>query len=95
MLGIARADPADLRGGDVAENVAAARALLAGKTGPVRDAVVLNAAAGLAAHAGLTGELLADLRVGIERASAAVDSGAAADAAGALGGGRAAVAGAH
>ena len=78
-LGISRAQPADLRGGDVAENVAAARALLAGQTGPVRDAVVLNAAAGLAAHAGLTGELLADLRVGIQKASAAIDSGAAAD----------------
>jgi anthranilate phosphoribosyltransferase len=78
-LGIGRAEPADLRGGDVEENVAAARDLFGGKTGPVRDAVVLNAAAGLAAHAGLTGELLADLRVGIERASAAIDSGAATD----------------
>ena len=78
-LGIGRAEPADLRGGDVAENVAAARDLLAGTTGPVRDAVVLNAAAGLAAYAGLTGELLADLLGGIEKASAAIDSGAAAD----------------
>jgi anthranilate phosphoribosyltransferase len=79
LLGIDRAEPADLRGGDVADNVAVARSLLAGKTGPVRDAVLLNAAAGLAAHAGLTGDLLADLQAGIERASTAVDSGAAAE----------------
>ncbi len=79
MLGIGRAEPADLRGGDVGENVAAARELLAGKPGPVRDAVVLNAAAGLAAHAGLTGDLLADLQIGIHQASAAIDSGSAAD----------------
>ncbi len=78
-IGIARSDPAELRGGDVADNVAAARALFAGGTGPVRDAVVLNAAAGLAAHAGFTGDLSADLRAGVRRAGAALDSGAAAD----------------
>jgi anthranilate phosphoribosyltransferase len=78
-IGVARAQPADLRGGDVAENVAVARELFAGKTGAVRDAVVLNAAAGLAAHAGLTGDLVTDLRAGVARAGAALDSGAAAD----------------
>ena len=78
-VGIPRSEPADLRGGEVAENVAVARALLGGKRGPVRDAVVLNAAAGLAAHAGFTGDLLADLRSGIQRAGAALDNGAAAD----------------
>ncbi len=78
-VGIERSDPADLRGGDVAQNVAVARELFAGAGGPVRDAVVLNAAAGLAAHAGLTGDLLADLRTGVTRARAALDSGAAAD----------------
>ena len=78
-LGIGRAAAEDLRGGDVAENVAVARELFAGRTGAVRDAVVLNAGAGLAAHAGLTGDVLADLRTGIERAGAALDSGAAAD----------------
>jgi anthranilate phosphoribosyltransferase len=79
LLGIPRASPADLRGGEVGDNVAAARGLFAGKTGAVRDAVVLNAGAGLAAHAGLTGDLLADLRAGIARAAAALDSGAASD----------------
>ena len=55
----ARAEPADLRGGDVEANVAVARDLFAGRRGPVRDAVVLNAAAGLATHAGLSGDLSA------------------------------------
>ena len=77
-LGIGRADPSDLRGGDVAANVAVARDLLGGKPGAVRDAVVLNAAAGLAAHAGLTGDLVGDLRSGVQRANDALDSGSAA-----------------
>ncbi len=46
-LDIPTASAADLRGGDVAVNVAAARDLFAGRPGPVRDAVVLNAAAAL------------------------------------------------
>ena len=33
-LGIGRAEPAELRGGEVGDNVAAARELFAGKTGP-------------------------------------------------------------
>jgi anthranilate phosphoribosyltransferase len=78
-LGIALSDPAQLRGGEVSDNVATARDLFAGKTGAVRDAVVLNAGAGLAAHAGLTGDLLADLESGVARAAAALDSGAAAN----------------
>ena len=78
-LGIPRSEPTDLRGGDVADNVAVAQRVFAGAVGPVRDAVVLNAAAGLAAHAGFSGDLLADLRAGVQRAGAALDSGAAAD----------------
>jgi anthranilate phosphoribosyltransferase len=74
---IPRARPEELQGGDVAHNVAVARALFAGETGAVRDAVVLNAAAGLAAHAGLSGDLVTDLRAGVTRAGAALDSGAA------------------
>jgi anthranilate phosphoribosyltransferase len=76
---IERASPAELRGGDVRHNVSVARHLFAGKDGSVRDAVVLNAAAGLAAHAGLSGDLVADLRVGVQRARAALDSGSTAD----------------
>ena len=77
-LGIARATLEDLRGADAAVNGAAAVAVLAGQTGPVRDAVLLNAAAALAAHAGGQGELVERLAAGIETATAALDSGAAA-----------------
>jgi len=77
-LGVPAARPEDLRGGDVVRNAAAVRRLSVGESGPVRDAVLLNAAAALAAHAGLSGDLTADLRAGSERAAEAVDSGAAA-----------------
>jgi anthranilate phosphoribosyltransferase len=62
----------------VAQNVQVARDLFAGERSAVRDAVVLNAAAGLAAHAGLSDDLTADLTAGIRRAQDALDSGAAA-----------------
>lgn len=78
-LGIARATPEDLRGGSADENAAVANALLAGKPGPVRDAVLLNAAGALAAQAGFTDSLTTDLRTGLNRAAAAVDSGAVAE----------------
>jgi anthranilate phosphoribosyltransferase len=77
-LGLAVADPDQLVGGDVQTNVAAARRLFEGEPGPVRDAVVLNAAAALAAHRGLTDDLHADLADGMSRASQALSSGAAA-----------------
>jgi anthranilate phosphoribosyltransferase len=48
-LGLPRASISDLRGGDPAVNAAAVRAVLAGQTGPVRDIVLLNAAAAMAA----------------------------------------------
>ncbi len=78
-LGIARAKPSDLRGGDAASNAAVARAVLRGEHGPVRDAVLLNAAAALAADSGVPGAaaLTGSLRDGYERAASAVDSGAA------------------
>jgi anthranilate phosphoribosyltransferase len=53
MLGIARSTLADLRGGDPAANASVARAVLDGETGPVRDIVLLNAAAAMAAADGL------------------------------------------
>jgi anthranilate phosphoribosyltransferase len=77
-LGLPRSAVGDLRGGDAAFNADVARRVLAGEPGPVRDAVLVNAAAALAAHAGLRGDLREALRAGIERAAAAVDSGAAA-----------------
>ncbi len=48
-VGIARTSIESLRGGDAAHNAAIARATLAGEPGPVRDIVLLNAAAGLVA----------------------------------------------
>jgi len=52
-LGLPRATLADLRGGDPAHNASVARAVLAGEPGPVRDIVLLNAAAAMAAAGGL------------------------------------------
>jgi anthranilate phosphoribosyltransferase len=81
-LGLPRSQRDDLRGGDASVNGAVARRFLAGETGPVRDAVLVNAAAALVAHDGLDGglpdDLTPSLAKGLERAAAAVDSGAAA-----------------
>jgi anthranilate phosphoribosyltransferase len=52
-LGLPRATLDDLRGGNPAHNAAVARAVLAGQAGPVRDIVLLNAAAAIAAAEGL------------------------------------------
>ena len=54
-----------------------ARRTFAGEPGPVRDAVVLNTAAALAAYEGFPGDLRDTLRAGIARAQATIDSGAA------------------
>lgn len=78
-LGLARSNAEDLRGDDPAFNAQVVRELLAGKTGPVRDAVLLNAGAALAVYAGDHGELEARVGAGIARAAEAIDSGAAAD----------------
>ncbi|GAA2675332.1 MULTISPECIES: anthranilate phosphoribosyltransferase [Actinosynnema] len=78
-LGIAPALPQDLRGGDASVNAEVVRQLVAGKPGAVRDAVLLNAAGAIAAHAGLSGELAPSLTSGLARAAEAVDSGAAAE----------------
>lgn len=77
-LGIPPAAPEDLRGGDAAANAKVVHRLLAGDPGPVRDAVLLNAAAALVAHDGLPGDLVADLAGAAQRAARALDSGAAA-----------------
>ncbi|MFL6138310.1 MAG: anthranilate phosphoribosyltransferase [Frankiaceae bacterium] len=77
-LGIARSRPGALRGGDRVVNAAAARRLLDATPGPVRDAVLLNAAAALVAvHPG-DGSLQEQLAEGLARAAESVDSGAAA-----------------
>jgi anthranilate phosphoribosyltransferase len=78
-LGLAPARRGDLRGGHAGHNAKVARDVLSGTEGPVRDAVLLNAGAALAAHAGFSADLDEDLRRGIDRAARAVDSGAGAD----------------
>jgi anthranilate phosphoribosyltransferase len=80
-LGVPRAAPADLKGGDPAHNAEVVMAFVAGREGPVRDTALLNAAAALAAEAGVAGPeaLVPALADGLRRATAAVDSGAAAD----------------
>jgi anthranilate phosphoribosyltransferase len=80
-IGIPRSAPADLTGGDPAHNAGVVTAFLAGVQGPIRDTALLNAAAALAAEAGVAspGELTAALADGYRRAAAAIDSGAAAD----------------
>jgi anthranilate phosphoribosyltransferase len=63
-----------LAGGDPARNAQITRDILAGKIGPARDVVLVNAAAGLLA-AGLVNDLLS----GMTEASRSIDTGAAAD----------------
>lgn len=70
-VGLARATIADLRGGDAEENAVITRGILSGEIhGPKRDAVLLNAAAGLSTECG-------DWKAGLEEARASIDSGAA------------------
>lgn len=77
-LGLAPASPEALRGGDAAYNADVARRFLAGERGPVRDAVLLNAAAALVAYTGPAGSLPAQMAAAFEQATEAVDSGEAA-----------------
>ncbi|MFF1902090.1 anthranilate phosphoribosyltransferase [Kitasatospora sp. NPDC058218] len=68
-----------LRGGDPAFNADVARRLLAGERGPVRDAVLMNTATALVALDLTDAPLAEQLAAGMERAAAAIDSGAAQD----------------
>jgi len=72
-LGVATATLADLEINSVAESAQRVRDVLAGKSGPDRDIVVLNAAAALA----VAGQA-DDIPAGIPLAETAIDSGAAA-----------------
>jgi anthranilate phosphoribosyltransferase len=71
-VGLARARPADLKGADPEHNARELALVLDGAHTPYRDIAVLNAAAAL-----VVAGAAADLRQGMERASASVDSGAA------------------
>jgi anthranilate phosphoribosyltransferase len=69
-----------LRGADAPYNAEVARRFLAGEAGPVRDAVLLNAAAALVALEPTGEPVASQLAAAISRAADAVDSGAAAEA---------------
>ncbi|WP_051461306.1 anthranilate phosphoribosyltransferase [Tomitella biformata] len=77
-LGIARSPLEALRGGDAEENAAIARAVFASAAGPVRDAVLINAAAAIAAYRGVPGSLADALAPALVDAARAIDSGDAA-----------------
>jgi len=71
-VGLALSEAASVAGGTPEENAAALREVLAGRPGPQRDIVLLNAAAGLVAL-----ERAAALAEGVALAAEAIDSGAA------------------
>jgi anthranilate phosphoribosyltransferase len=72
-LGIPRASAGDLRGGSRADNAKIARRVLDAEKGPVRDVVLLNAAAAL-----VVAGAAPDLAAGVETAAQSIDSGRAA-----------------
>ncbi len=78
-FGFPRARVEELVGADAEANAAEARSVFGGAPGAVRDAVVLNAAGAMVAHAGLSShaEWLPSWEAGLSRAAAAIDSGAA------------------
>ena len=71
-LGLPRARPTDLAGGDAAENARIARALLEGEAGPRQDVVALNAGAAL-----WVADAAPDLAAGVALARESLASGAA------------------
>jgi len=73
-VGIRRAQPSDLKGGDAAENAAITQKILDGEKGPQRDIVLLNAAPAFVAAGKAK-----NLKQGIAVAAEAIDSGAAAE----------------
>jgi anthranilate phosphoribosyltransferase len=68
--GLPEAKPHDLIGGDAVENAAHIRAVLQGNQGPLRDIVLLNAAAAL-----LVASKADTLREGVALAAQSIDSG--------------------
>ena len=71
-VGLAKAAPRDLDGGDAATNAAIVTAVLDGRRGPARDIVLLNAGAAL-----FVAGRAASVRHGIVAAADAIDSGRA------------------
>lgn len=71
-LGLSKAPPNALKGGDAQENAAIIERVLAGDRGPARDVVLLNAGAGL-----FVAGAVSSVEEGIARAADAIDGGAA------------------
>ena len=77
-LGVPRATISDLVGGDAVANAQVVRDVVAGQPGPIRDVVVLNAAAALVAYGKpAPARLENDFADELERARQAIDSGTA------------------
>lgn len=76
-LGFEYSSPEALRGGDPAFNAEVFRRILDGEKSPVRDAVLLNASAGLAAYDGGTGSLNERFATAKARIEESIDGGAA------------------
>jgi anthranilate phosphoribosyltransferase len=76
-LGIPMTKTAALRGGTAAHNAQVVRAVLGGERGPIRDVVLLNAAAALVAMNLTNVTLTEQLAAAMARCAEAVDSGAA------------------
>jgi len=72
MFGLTRAAPDAIRGGTIDSNLRMAQSVLAGDAGAPRDAVLLNAGAGM-----VVAGLADDIGAGIKQAAQAIDSGAA------------------
>jgi anthranilate phosphoribosyltransferase len=76
-LGIPRTEPAALRGGGAADNARVVRVRLDGQRGPIRDVVLLNAAAALVSVAPSVASLAEQLAAGMARCAEAIDTGTA------------------
>lgn len=77
-VGIRLSAVEDLQGGGAPHNARIVRDVLNGQQGPVRDAVLLNAAAGLAAlEESADDDLVSRLRTQMDRAAESIDSGSA------------------
>ncbi|ATL27150.1 anthranilate phosphoribosyltransferase [Streptomyces formicae] len=76
-VGIELVEISALRGADASYNAEVALRLLDGETGPVRDAVLLNAAAALVALKPTDEPFAEQIRAGMARAAEAIDTGSA------------------
>ncbi len=71
-IGIDKAAPEDLKGGDLDENLAIVRRILDGEQGPRRDIVLLNAA-----YALYVSQKVSSIEDGLQRAAESIDGGRA------------------